>query len=137
MARYTLPDAPLGAGLTVRSAAVNPRSRPAISMLAASIETFVLGLMPDEKWDARYNPASDIASDSRWTIALMMVVNGKKKIESDGRTVPYGTNHKRYMPEKKIGAPKIDCTVPYGTIHKSYLKKIKWARQKYTQKLHT
>ena len=63
--------------------------------------------------------------------------NGKKKIVSDGRTVPYGTNHKRYMPEKKIGAPKIDCTVPYGTIHKSYLKKIKWAHQKYTQKLPT
>jgi hypothetical protein len=46
-----------------------------ISMLAASIETFVLGLMPDEKWDARYNPTSGIASDSRWPIALMMVVN--------------------------------------------------------------
>jgi hypothetical protein len=46
-----------------------------ISMLTASIETFVLGLMPDEKWDARYNPASGVASDSRWPIALMMVVN--------------------------------------------------------------
>jgi hypothetical protein len=46
-----------------------------ISMLTASIETFVLGLMPDEKWDARYNPASGIVSDSRWPIALMMVVN--------------------------------------------------------------
>ncbi len=46
-----------------------------ISMLAASVETFVLGLMPDEKWDTRYNPASGVASDSRWPIALMMVVN--------------------------------------------------------------
>jgi hypothetical protein len=46
-----------------------------ISLLTASIETFVLGLMPDEKWDARYNPASGITSDSRWPIALMMVVN--------------------------------------------------------------
>ena len=46
-----------------------------ISMLTASIETFVLGLMPDEKWDARYNHASGVASDSRWPIALMMVVN--------------------------------------------------------------
>jgi hypothetical protein len=46
-----------------------------ISLLRASIETFVLGLMPDEKWDARYNPASGITSDSRWPIALMMVVN--------------------------------------------------------------
>lgn len=46
-----------------------------ISMLAASIETFVLGLMPDEKWDARYNTASGRESDSRWPVALMMVVN--------------------------------------------------------------
>ncbi len=46
-----------------------------ISLLTAIIETFVLGLMPDEKWDARYNPASGITSDSRWPIALMMVVN--------------------------------------------------------------
>ena len=46
-----------------------------ISLLTASIETFVLGLMPDEKWDARYNPASGITSDSRWPVALMMVVN--------------------------------------------------------------
>lgn len=46
-----------------------------ISMLTASIETFVLGLMPDEKWDARHNPTSGVASDSHWPIALMMVVN--------------------------------------------------------------
>jgi len=46
-----------------------------LSMLVASIATFVIGLMPDEKWDARYNPASGIASDSRWPIAVMMVVN--------------------------------------------------------------
>jgi hypothetical protein len=46
-----------------------------MSMLAASIETFVLGLMPDEKWDARYNPDSSRRSDSRWPIAVMMVLN--------------------------------------------------------------
>ncbi|MEO0313994.1 MAG: hypothetical protein RI928_450 [Pseudomonadota bacterium] len=46
-----------------------------ISTLTASIETFVLGLMPDEKWDLRYNPASGIESDSGWPVALMMVVN--------------------------------------------------------------
>ena len=46
-----------------------------ISLLSASIETFVLGLMPDEKWDVRYNPASGNASDSGWPVALMMVVN--------------------------------------------------------------
>ena len=46
-----------------------------ISTLTASIETFVLGLMTDEKWDSRYNPASSIESDSGWPVALMMVVN--------------------------------------------------------------
>jgi hypothetical protein len=46
-----------------------------VSMLAASIETFVLGLMPDEKWDAHYNPASGSETDSGWPVALMMVVN--------------------------------------------------------------
>jgi len=46
-----------------------------ISLLTASIETFVLGLMPDEKWDGRYNPSSGVVTDSRWPIALMMVVN--------------------------------------------------------------
>lgn len=46
-----------------------------VSMLIASIETFVLGLMQDEKWDVRYNPTSGRTSDSRWPIALMMVLN--------------------------------------------------------------
>ena len=46
-----------------------------LSMLVASIETFVLGLMADEKWDARYNLASGRTSDSRWPVALMMVLN--------------------------------------------------------------
>ena len=46
-----------------------------LSMLTASVETFVLGLMADEKWDARYNPASGRTSDSRWPVALMMVLN--------------------------------------------------------------
>ena len=45
------------------------------SMLSASLQTFVLGLMPDEKWDKRYNPDSGRESDSRWPIALMMVLN--------------------------------------------------------------
>jgi len=29
-----------------------------LSALVASIETFVIGLMPDEKWDATWNPGS-------------------------------------------------------------------------------
>ncbi len=45
------------------------------AMLAASIETFVIGLMPDEKWDLRYNPESGRASDTGWPIAALMVAN--------------------------------------------------------------
>ncbi len=46
-----------------------------ISMLVASIETFLIGLMPDEKWDATYNPDSGMKSDSRWFVAALMVAN--------------------------------------------------------------
>ena len=46
-----------------------------ISMLIASIETFVIGLMPDEKWDATYNPESGVQSDSHWFVAALMVAN--------------------------------------------------------------
>lgn len=46
-----------------------------LSALIASIETFVIGLMPDEKWDATWNPASGRQSDSRWPVALLMVAN--------------------------------------------------------------
>ena len=46
-----------------------------LSMLVASIETFVLGLMPDEKWDERYNATSGQQSDSRWPVPFMMVLN--------------------------------------------------------------
>lgn len=46
-----------------------------LSMLVASIETFVIGLMPDEQWDARYNPESGQTSDSSWLIAMLMVSN--------------------------------------------------------------
>ena len=46
-----------------------------LSMLVASIETFVIGLMPDEKWDERYNPGTDTPTDTRWPVPLMMVIN--------------------------------------------------------------
>lgn len=46
-----------------------------LSMLAASIETFVIGLMPDEKWDSLWNASSGRQSDSRWPVALLMVAN--------------------------------------------------------------
>ena len=46
-----------------------------LSMLVASIETFVIGLMPDEKWYERYNPGTDTPTDTRWPVPLMMVIN--------------------------------------------------------------
>lgn len=46
-----------------------------LSALVASIETFVIGLMPDEKWDATWNAGSGERSDSRWPVAALMVAN--------------------------------------------------------------
>lgn len=46
-----------------------------LSALAASIETFVIGLRPDEQWDADWNPTSGRQSDSRWPVAVLMVAN--------------------------------------------------------------
>ncbi len=46
-----------------------------LSMLVASIETFVIGLMPDEKWDERYNPEAEASTDTRWPVPFMMVLN--------------------------------------------------------------
>ncbi len=46
-----------------------------LSVLAASIETFVIGLMPDVKWDAIYNTESGIETDTGWPVPLMMVAN--------------------------------------------------------------
>lgn len=52
-----------------------PTSPLVASMLLASLQTFIIGLTPDDKWDAQHNPDSGHQSDSRWPIALMMVIN--------------------------------------------------------------
>ncbi|NRR31011.1 NINE protein [Oxalobacteraceae bacterium] len=44
-----------------------------LSILLGFLQALVLGLMPDEKWDARFNPASGRASDSNWPLALILV----------------------------------------------------------------
>ncbi len=62
---FALPDQPL---LVTASPLV-------LSALVASIETFVIGLMADEKWDATWNTGSGSHSDSRWPIAALMVAN--------------------------------------------------------------
>lgn len=45
-----------------------------LSYLAALLEALVLGLMPDEKYDAQFNPGSGGRSDSQWPLALLLVV---------------------------------------------------------------
>jgi hypothetical protein len=45
-----------------------------LSMLAGFLEALVLGLTPDDKWDARHNPASGRQSDSGWPLAVLLVL---------------------------------------------------------------
>jgi hypothetical protein len=45
-----------------------------VSCIAGWIEALVLGLTPDEKWDARYNPDSGRASASNWPVVLIVVL---------------------------------------------------------------
>lgn len=44
-----------------------------LSMFAGFIAALVIGLTPDEKWDARHNPASGRLSDSGWTVILIVI----------------------------------------------------------------
>jgi TM2 domain-containing membrane protein YozV len=45
-----------------------------LSVLIAFPETLVIGLTPDEKWDAKYNTASGRASSSGWPLAIILVL---------------------------------------------------------------
>jgi hypothetical protein len=45
-----------------------------LSVLAAFLETLLIGVTPDEIWDARHNPASGRASDTGWPVPLMLVL---------------------------------------------------------------
>lgn len=44
-----------------------------VSYIAGWIEALVIGLTPDEKWDARYNQGSGRASESNWVVVLLLV----------------------------------------------------------------
>jgi TM2 domain-containing membrane protein YozV len=44
-----------------------------VSYIAGFIEALVLGLTPDEKFDAAYNAGSGKASASRWILAVLLV----------------------------------------------------------------
>lgn len=44
------------------------------SCIVGWIETLVIGLTPDEKWDAKYNAGSGRASASNWVVVLILVL---------------------------------------------------------------
>ena len=46
-----------------------------MSGLAGFLEALVLGLTPDDKWDARHNPHSGRQSDTRWPVAVVLVAS--------------------------------------------------------------
>jgi hypothetical protein len=46
----------------------------AISALVACLEALVIGLTPDEKWDAKHNPQSPRHSKSGWPLVLLLVL---------------------------------------------------------------
>lgn len=45
-----------------------------ISVLAGFVEALVLGLVPDERWDAVHNRDSGRQSHSHWPLALLLVL---------------------------------------------------------------
>lgn len=45
-----------------------------VSVLAGFLEALVIGLTPDDKWDARHNATSTHKSGSGWPLALALVL---------------------------------------------------------------
>lgn len=45
-----------------------------VSVLAGFIAALVIGLTPDEKWDAHYNPGSGRHSQSGWPVVLLLIL---------------------------------------------------------------
>jgi len=46
-----------------------------LSFIAGYLEALVLGLMPDEKFDVRYNAGNGRASRSNWTLPVVLVLS--------------------------------------------------------------
>lgn len=44
-----------------------------VSAVAGFLEALIIGLTPDEKFDAAFNPGSGKRSDSSWVLALLLV----------------------------------------------------------------
>ncbi len=45
-----------------------------LSVLSGFLEALVMGVIPDDKWDARHNPDSGKESDSGWPVAMILVL---------------------------------------------------------------
>ena len=45
-----------------------------VSYIAGFVEALVIGLTPDEKWDAQYNPHSGQQTRSNWMLVLLLVI---------------------------------------------------------------
>ncbi|MGX4643398.1 NINE protein [Massilia sp. SYSU DXS3249] len=45
-----------------------------VSSIVAFIGALVIGLSPDDKWDARFNPGSGRQSRSTWPLAVLLVL---------------------------------------------------------------
>lgn len=45
-----------------------------VSALTAVVEALVIGLVPDDKWDAKFNRDSGRKSESGWPLALLLVL---------------------------------------------------------------
>jgi hypothetical protein len=45
-----------------------------VSAMTACLEALIIGLTPDEKWDARHNAGSGRQSASSWPLAVLLVV---------------------------------------------------------------
>ncbi|MFP5394275.1 MAG: NINE protein [Gammaproteobacteria bacterium] len=45
-----------------------------VSALAGFLEALIIGTTSDERWDARFNAGSQRRSDSRWPLALLLVI---------------------------------------------------------------
>ncbi len=44
-----------------------------LSYIVAFIAALVIGLTPDEQWDARFNPGSGTRSRSTWLLAVLLI----------------------------------------------------------------
>jgi len=45
-----------------------------LSVFAGFLAALVIGLTPDDKWDARFNPHSGRASHSGWAVILLVIL---------------------------------------------------------------